>query len=100
MVTKTGEIEVQLECVHVNWASWAELCLGQVEPPAWVRLNVRLSVTVPEELISIYLEWLFVLWSSVGDWLRSRYDLSVAVKLVEPHGLHFEANVLVCDFWV
>jgi len=38
-----------------------------------------------------------VFGSSIWNWLSSRFHFSVAMKFVEPHGLHFEANVLVSD---
>ena len=81
----------------MDWTSRTKLCLGKIESPAGVGLYVSLSVTVPEELSSVDLKWFFVLRPSIGHWLGSRYDFSVSVKLVEPHGLHFETNILVCN---
>ena len=97
MLAETGEVQVKLDCIHMDWTSRTKLCLGKIESPTGVGLYVSLSVTVPEELISVDLKWFFVLGPSIGHWLGSRYDFSVSVKLVEPHGLHFETNILVCN---
>jgi len=54
-MSQAREVKIQLESVHVNRTSWTKLCLSQIESPTWIRLDVGLSVTVPEKLICVNL---------------------------------------------
>jgi len=100
MVTKTGKVEVKLERIHIDRAIHSKLRLSEIESPAWVGLDVGLGVTVPEELISVYLKRLFILRSSVRNRFSSGNYLTISVKFVVPHGLHFKANIIVSYYWV
>lgn len=66
LVADTREPHVQFVGVQLDRRLGAQLRLGQVKAPAWVRVNKRLTETVPEVLV--------------------RHNLQRVRHIVTPHG--------------
>jgi len=96
-VANAREPQVELEGVKLDWRSRAELSLGEVESPAWVRFNESSAETVPEVLVCHDLQWVFFLWEPHWQLFTTVGDFTPALDDAEPESFTGEPDIFLFD---